>query len=170
MTESAALPVVLGRVAGAHGIRGWLRVMSFTEPEEALLDYSPWHLRGADGRDQEYAVREAAVAGRVLRVALEGVDDRNAAERLNGCEIIVARSALPAAGEREHYQHDLLGCRVVNIDGAELGELVHFADGAASPLMVIKGRVERWIPAAPPYLRRVNLPERLVVVDWPEDY
>ena len=162
--------MVLGRVAGAHGIRGWLRVMSFTEPEEALLDYSPWQLRSADGNQQAYAVRDAAVAGRVLRVALEGIDDRNAAERLNGCEIVVARSALPAAGEREYYQHDLVGCRVVNTDGAELGELMHFAEGAASPLMVIKGRVERWIPAAPPHLRRVNLAERLVVVDWPEDY
>lgn len=170
MTEPAASLVVLGRVAGAHGIRGWLRVMSFTEPEEALLDYSPWHLRGADGSEQQYAVRDAAVAGRVLRVALEGVDDRNAAERLHGCEIIVARSALPAAGEREHYRHDLVGCRVLNTDGVELGELTHFVDGAASPLMVIKGSVERWIPAAPPHLRRVNLPERLVVVDWPEDY
>lgn len=170
MNEPAASPVVLGRVAGAYGIRGWLKVMSFTEPEAALLDYAPWRLRRADGSEQEYAVREAAVAGRGLRVALAGVEDRNAAEQLNGCEIVVARTALPAAGEREYYQHDLLGCRVVNTDGAELGELMHFADGAASPLMVIKGRVERWIPAAPPYLRRVNLPERLVVVDWPEDY
>lgn len=161
--------MVLGRVAGAHGIRGWLRVMSFTEPEAALLDYAPWRLRGADGGEREYAVRDAAVAGRMLRVALAGVEDRNAAEQLNGCEIIVARSALPAAGERQHYRHDLVGCRVRNLEGVELGELTHFVDGAAAPLMVIKGPVERWIPAAPPHLRRVNLSERLVVVDWPEE-
>jgi 16S rRNA processing protein RimM len=162
--------IVLGRVTGAHGIQGWLRVWSYTDPPEALLDYPQWQLRRADGSELPCRRRDAAFDGRVLRVALDGVADRNAAEALRGCEIVVPRADLPPTGEREHYQEDLIGFEVVNAAGRVLGLVSHFAEGAAHPLMVVKGEQERWIPAAPPQLRRVDMARRAVVVDWPDEF
>lgn len=165
--------IVLGRVTGAHGIQGWLRVWSYTDPPEALLDYPHWQLRRADGSEAPCRRRDAHFDGRVLRVALEGVVDRNAAEALGGCEIVVPRADLPPAGEREYYQEDLIGFQVVNTAGKVLGSVSHFAAGAAHPLLVVQGTQgvqDCWIPAAPPHLRRVELAERVVVVDWPDDF
>lgn len=163
--------VVLGRVSAAHGIRGWLRVASYTEPPEALLDYPRWLLRRADGTEVPYELRDAESGGGPhMRVALTGVDDRNAAELLRGCDIAVPRSELPPANEREYYQQDLLGFEVVNLEGVKMGVLSHFVDGAAQPLMAIKGARELWIPAVPLHLKRVDLAARTVVVDWPSDW
>ena len=160
---------VLGQVAGAHGIQGWVRVRSFTDPPQALLDYAGWQLRNAAGECRSCELEDASFDGRVLRVALVGVEDRNAAEALRGFEIVVQRAALPPTAEREYYQSDLLGFSVENLAGKVLGTLSHFVDGGAQPLMVVRGAGELWIPATPPYLHRVQLAERRVVVDWPTD-
>ena len=167
--------VVLGRVVAAHGIRGWLRVMSYTEPPEALLDYRQWLLARADGSEQPYELRDAEFDGRHVRVALAGVADRNAAELLRGCEISVPRTELPPPAAQEYYQQDLLGFEVCNLEGARLGVLSHFVGGTAQPLMaVVTGQDpdtrELWIPAVPEHLRRVDLAARRVVVNWPSDW
>ena len=163
--------VVLGRVSAAHGIRGWLRVASYTDPPEALLEYPRWLLTRADGTEMPYVPRDAEFdGGPHMRVALAGVEDRNAAELLRGCDIAVLRSELPPAKDREYYQQDLLGFEVLNLEGARLGELSHFVDGAAQPLMAIRGAREIWIPAVPLHLKRVDLAARQVVVDWPVEW
>jgi 16S rRNA processing protein RimM len=163
--------VAIGRIGAAHGIKGWVRVWSYTEPPDALLDYAQWQLRGADGGLRACEVRDTELDGRGLRLALQGCEDRNAAEALRGLEIVVPRTELPPTAEREHYREDLLGFAVVNLDGKPLGTLEHFIDGAAQPLMSVRdGEQERWIPAAPSHLRRVLMQERQVVVDWPSDF
>jgi 16S rRNA processing protein RimM len=159
--------LVLGRVVGAHGVRGWLKIHSFTDPPEALLDYQPWVLRAANGLSSRCTVREAEFDGQRIRVALQGIDDRNAAELLRGQEIAVARGALPPVKDKEYYQQDLLGFEVCNLEGVRLGQLSHFVDGTSQPTMAVTGEHERWVPAMPPYLRRVDLVARQVVVDWP---
>jgi len=168
--EQAERRIVVGRIAAAHGIRGWLRVVSYTEPPEALLGYHGWRLRHADGAETDCEPRDAEWDGRTLRLALQGVEDRNAAERLRGCEILVRRSTLPPPGAREHYQEDLVGCEVRNEAGVVLGTLLQFVETASTAVMVVRGEREYWIPAAPPHLQRVDLELRQVLVDWPEDF
>jgi len=163
--------VAVGRIGAAHGIRGWVRVHSYTEPPEALLGYGGWQLRGADGALRDCELHDAELDGRGLRLQLAGCADRNAAEALRGMEILVPRAALPPTAEREHYREDLLGFDVVNLEGAVLGRLEHFIDGAAQPLMSIRsGERQLLVPAVPPYFRRVLAAERRVVVDWPSDF
>ena len=165
----APRPVILGRVIGAHGVRGWLRIASYTEPADNLLQYPRWRLRGLEGAGAEYLVCEAQFDGRWLRARLEGVMDRDAAERLRGLNIEVARADLPAPAPREHYRDDLLGLRVLTPGGHELGRVSHFLDAPATPVMVVASAegAELWIPAAPPHLVRVALERGELVVDWP---
>lgn len=170
MGDAPGAKIVLGRVVAAHGIRGWLRVISYTDPPDALLGYPRWFLVGPGDRDATHQLRDAEFDGRHMRVALAGIDDRNAAELLRGREIAVLRSELPPAGEREYYQQDLLGFEVLNLEGVCLGVLSHFVDGAAQPMMVVRGEREVWVPAVPLHLRRVELADRRVVVDWPADW
>jgi 16S rRNA processing protein RimM len=164
---------MMARIVGPHGIRGWLRVRSYADPPESLLELRDWQLRLPGGSIQERRLRDASWDGRWLRVALEGVDDRDAAEALRDAELTLPRASLPATGEREYYRDDLLGFEVINAEGVTLGAVRYFVDAPANDVMVV-GAVdaqarEYWIAATPLHLRRVSLAERRVYVDWPAD-
>jgi len=157
--------VVLGRIGAAHGVRGWVRVQSFTDPPEALLEYDAW--RASGGRSLR--IEEQSWDGKQLRVRFRGIADRTTAETLNGLELQVERTALPALPAGQYYRDDLLGLRVRNLQGIELGVLDHFVDAPAQAVMVIRGEREHWVPVTPQHLCRVRLDERWIEVDWPED-
>lgn len=161
--------VKLGRVLGPAGVRGWLKVQSYTDPPENILQHRSWLLLDAQGRRRSFKVLESAIDGHRLRARFEGIEDRDAAGLLGGADIEVERSALPPTAAREYYRDDLIGLRVVNVDGRELGHVSHFIDAPAAPVMVVRGVSELWIPALPAHLKRVRLESGEVEVDWPEE-
>ncbi|MGH8253469.1 MAG: ribosome maturation factor RimM [Steroidobacteraceae bacterium] len=159
----------LGRVLGPAGVRGWLKVQSYTDPPGNLLQHRSWQLVDSRGERRTFEVVESAIDGHRLRARFEGIEDRDAAGLLGGADIEVERSALPPTAAREYYRDDLLGLRVVNGDGRELGRVSYFIDAPAAPLMVVTGVKELWIPAVPSHLRRVHLEAGEIEVDWPEE-
>jgi 16S rRNA processing protein RimM len=142
-------------------------VRSFTEPPEALLQLKSWSLRIGTGERLERRLLEGHPHGRSLVARLEGVEGRAAATALQGAAIEVTRDALPPPGERQFYQADLIGLAVWNLEGVELGRVLHFVEAPASPLMVVRGEREHWVPATPRHLRSVDLAAGRIVVDWP---
>jgi len=103
-------------------------------------------------------------------VRLEGIDSMDAARLLNGAEIQVDRSELPAAGPHEHYLHDMLGLEAVNRDGVLLGRVDEFLEMPAHPVMVLRdGKLERLVPVVPERLVAVDLEAGRVTVDWHPD-
>ena len=150
-------------------MRGGVRVESYTDPPEALLEHRRWRLRRPDGGEQDIEVSSSQWDGHALRVMLAGVGDRDVAERLRGSEVLLEREALPAAGAHEYYREDLLGFTVRNGEGVVLGTLLHFLEAPTGALMVVRGQREYWLPAGVPYLRRVDLAQREIEVDWPAD-
>jgi 16S rRNA processing protein RimM len=163
--------IELGRLGAPYGVKGWIHVESHTDPPARLLEYREWVLRRASGERLTRRVAAARVHGAGLVAHLEGVADRNEAAALTGAVIEVERAALPPPGEREYYRADLLGFRVRNLEGADLGSVSHFVDAPAGAVMVTKGSGgrEHWVPAAPKHLRRVDLAAREIVVDWPAE-
>jgi 16S rRNA processing protein RimM len=150
-------------------VRGTVRVQSYAEPAESLLQHRHWRLRNRDGTEQEAEVTQAVWDGRSVRANLAGVGDRDAAERLRGVEVLIERSERPAPGPREYFREDLLGFAVRNRQGVVLGTLLHFLDAPAGALMVVRGEREYWLPAAAPCLHRVDLAQRQIEVEWPEE-
>ncbi len=138
-------PVILGRIAGLFGVRGWVKVYSYTEPREAVLNYGRWLLCSKDGW-QEATVAEGQRHGKTVIARIEGYDDRDAAARLIGTEIGVPREDLPETGGNHYYWSDLEGLRVVGRDGAELGRVDYLLETGANDVMVVKGEAERLIP------------------------
>jgi 16S rRNA processing protein RimM len=161
--------LTLGRIAAPHGVQGWLKVDSFTDPPESLLDQESWFLQNASGELQEFRLEDGQIYGRQLRVKLQGVADRGSAALLTGRQVTIDRAELPPTGRREYYRDDLIGMTVKNLEGVTLGKVSHFVDGA-SVLMVVKGERERWLPAGAPCLRKVDLDAGELQVDWPEDF
>ena len=146
-----------------------MHIESHTDPPEALLQYSSWVLRLSNGERIARPVAEAEWKGDKLVARFEDVADRDAAAALRGATIEIERAKLPPPREREYYRADLVGLQVRNVEGKELGQVRHFVDAPAGPLMVVQGPDgrEHWVPAVPEYLRKVDLAEGRIEVDWP---
>lgn len=161
--------VVLGRLAAPFGVKGWLKVHSYTDPPTAILDYPVWQLSRAGGGWEPVRVVDGRAhgAGREVVVALEGVLSPEEARRYGAREVAQPRSALPAPAPGQYYWEDMVGCRVTALDGVELGVVSHFHDFPAGPVMAVKGAGgEHWVPLSPGYLKQVDLGARRIVVDW----
>ena len=163
--------IELGRIRAPFGIKGWLHVESHTDPPEGLLGFREWALRLRSGERLRRRVTEGRRHAEGLVVHLEGVDERGGAGTLTGAVIEVERTALPPLAEREYYRADLVGLRVRNLEGAELGTVSYFVDAPAGVVMVTRegSGHEYWVPAAPPHLQRVDLAAGEILVDWPAE-
>ena len=167
--------VEVGRVAGAWGVKGWIKVQAFADDPQALFSTKRWFLRPADGPGKAppplLRVTESREHGGLIIATAEEVPDRDAAEALRGARIFVSRASFPTAGADEYYWVDLIGCAVVNREGVGLGTVAELIDtGAHSVLRLVAGDDERLIPFVAAYIDSVDLPKRRIVVDWGLDY
>jgi len=170
MTEGVEKRVVLGRVSGLFGVRGWIKVHSGTDPREGIIRYSPWQLK-AGGEWCSVKLEAGRRQGNNVVVKLAGIDDRDAAAALLNAEIAVWRDQLPAASEGEIYWADLEGLAVRTEDGVELGHVDHLLETGANDVLVVRGERERLIPfLREQVVRRVDFDERVVIVDWDPDF
>lgn len=161
--------VILGRVTGLFGVRGWVKVFSETVPRTNILDYPVWYLKRSGGW-REYGLEEGHPQGKGIVARLAGCDDRDQAALLTGSEIAVPREQLPQAGEDEYYWTDLEGLRVSNLQGADLGRVDHLFETGSNDVMVVRGDRQRLIPFIGSVVRRVDLDEGSIVVDWDPEF
>ena len=154
--------VELGRVVGAFGIKGWVRLRSYTDPPEGILRYRQWHIGG-----REWKVVEGRGQPEGVVAALEGLQDRDAAAALRGAVVEVPRSALPKPKRGEFYWTDVLGSEVVSTTGAKLGTLASVTSNGAQDVMVVTGEVERLIPfVVGPIVQNVDPVAKRITVEW----
>ena len=158
--------IEVGRLGAAHGVRGWLRVQSFTDPPQRLFEWRRWRLQSG----AEVNVLEARPQGNGWIAQLEGIEDRDAAGRLSGQVVLVDRDELPATTGREYYRADLVGFEARNLEGVLLGVVDYFIDTPGNAVMVIRGTREYLVPMSAQHLRSVDQQARRLIVDWPEDF
>lgn len=162
--------VVLGRVSGLFGVRGWVKVYSHTEPRENIAGYSDWYLR-CDGDWQPARVEQGRRHGKGVVVKLVGIEDRDQAAGLIDCDIAIDRDQLPPLPPGEYYWTDLEGLRVVTLEGTELGRVSHLFATGANDVMVVTGERERLLPfVQPDIIRRVDPEQGLIEVDWDPEF
>ena len=165
--------VVLGRLHGLFGTRGWLKVFSYTRPREQIFAYSNW-LVSRRNSEQTIELEHFKPQGNGLIVKLAGIDDRTAATEYVGAEIRVARADLPVADSGEYYWTDLVGLEVSNLDDVRLGRVVSLLETAAHDILVVRSeqgkKQERLIPfVTDVYIMKVDLDAGRLLVDWHPD-
>ncbi len=162
--------LLLGRIQGVHGLKGWVKVYSYTERREAIVDYSPWTLEH-QGRRWSVDVLEGRRHGKTVIARLEGCDDCDRARSLMGARIYVERDRLPAPADEEYYWHDLIGCEVVDGDGLRLGRVSGLIATGANDVLVVAGERERLIPFVQgDVVTDVDVGAGRLTVDWPADF
>jgi 16S rRNA processing protein RimM len=174
-TDFPADAVEVGRVLGAWGIKGWIKVQPFAADAQALFSTKRWFLRPCEGPGLAppplLRVTQSREQGDFVVAGVQEVPDRNAAEALRGARVFVARSSFPTAGDDEYYWVDLIGCAVINREGVALGTVADLIDtGAHSVLRVVSADEERLIPFVAAYIDSVDLAARSMVVDWGLDF
>jgi 16S rRNA processing protein RimM len=157
--------VIVGRVAGLYGVRGWVKVRSDTRPREGILNYNPWRMK-LGGEWKEMRLAEGRAHGEGIIARLEGYTDRDRAGELIGAEIAVDRAQLPPARPGEYYWSDLVGLRVLTLDGTELGTVDHLLETGANDVLVVQGERERLLPWIGSVVREVDLGAGVIRVDW----
>lgn len=168
--EVAGETVVVGRVLGAWGVQGWIRVYSWTDPPEALFGYRPWLL---GEQLQPLEILEWRRSGQRLVARLPEVETPERAAQLSDLLIRVPRSLLPAPEPGSYYWHDLVGLTVVNLDDYHWGSVTRMLPTGAHDVMEIGGgaRGSVLIPfVQPDVVRAVDLQAGRITVDWPEEW
>ncbi len=167
--EAGQAQALVGRISGIFGVKGWVRVYSYTDPPENILGYGPWLV--GDGQHGEFAVLDGAVHGRGLVARLAGIDDRDKARALIGSMIHVLRARFADAARGEYYCADLVGLQVRNQDGIVLGRVQDIMATGANDVLVIQGERRRLVPfLTGSVVRSVDLDAGVMDVDWDVDF
>ncbi len=168
--EAPADLVSVGRISGLFGVRGWVKVFSYTAPRDNILNYNTWYL-GCEGRCYRAELKGGRSQGKGIVVQLAGCADRDTAARVIGVDIAVRRSLFVPLPPGQYYWSDLEGLQVMCRDGRALGVVDHVFETGAHDVLVVKGDREHLVPFVPDHvILEVDLKRRVMRVDWDPDF
>lgn len=162
--------VIIGKINGVFGVRGQVKVFSYTEPRENILSYDPWML-GSGENWETHRVVSGKAQGRGLVAQLEGCEDRDQAQLLVGKEIAIEQSQLPVPGPGEYYWSDLQGLQVITTDQTKLGIVKNLFETGSNDVLVVSGDRERLVPYIPgQVVKDIDLEAGQMIVDWDPEF
>ncbi|WP_286236731.1 ribosome maturation factor RimM [Neptuniibacter halophilus] len=175
-SSSAQETMVLGKITAVYGVKGWVKIYSFTDPMENIFDYSPWLLK-IDGRVKPVEVESSKRHGKGLIAKLAGVDDRDLARSYCGLEISTDANQLPQLEEGEYYWNQLQKLLVYTESGVLLGKVSHLLETGSNDVLVVKGtkdsvdQKERLLPYLPEQvIKEIDLETGTMRVDWDPEF
>ncbi len=166
--QSDSSPLIIGRVNGVYGVKGWVKVRSFTRPENNILNYSPV-LLDIEGHWQEKAVEAAQSRGKHLLIKLSGIESPEQAKLFQQCDIAIAHEQLPELVEAEFYWHQLIGLDVINQDQKPVGRVKEIRETGANDVLVVESEQNRqtFIPLVMDvYVKHIDVTNKRILVDW----
>lgn len=167
---SSQVDINVGKISGVFGIKGWVKVFSFTNPRDNILSYSPWLLKKGT-EEKIIAVLDGQLQGKTIVAQLDGINDRDQAASLMGWEVFIKHKQLPATSEDEYYWSELVGLSVETIDGVQLGHIDSLMETGANDVVVVKGDRERAIPfLLDQTIVNIDLDAGKMIVDWDPEF
>jgi 16S rRNA processing protein RimM len=170
MPAAESRRIIIGRIAGHFGVKGWIKLQSWTEPRDKIVEYRPWLLE-IGGEWQDWQVAEGHMHGRSVIARLQGVANREQAAGLIGANIAVRREQLAATRPGEYYWADLMDAEVRLADGRVLGKVKNLLATGSNDVLVVQGAREHLIPfIRGQVIKDVDLDSRVICVDWDPDF
>lgn len=167
--------IVLGKIVSVHGLQGAVKIYSFTDPIDNILDYKIWILRNAD-KAFTVKLEYGRLQGKTIVAQLENSTDRDEAKSLVDFEICIPFDQLPVLDTSEYYWHQLLGLKIINLQGQLLGSIDHLLETGANDVLVVKpctGSIddkERLLPYIDSCVLSIDLTAGEVKVDWDAEF
>ena len=160
--------VFLGKITGVYGIKGWLKIQSFTSPPENILNYPSWIIDN-QGIEDLYSVTQGRKHNNKIIVKLEKIDDRTTAESLINSKIQILRSNLPKLSNENYYWSDLEGLSVLNSEEKVIGKIESLIETGANDVMVIITLKDERILI--PFvmheiIKEVSVEQNYIKIDW----
>ena len=172
--KTAMMYVELGKIVGVWGVKGWVKLHSYTRHRAEIANYSTWYLQGGKSKETvAYDVLNCRQQGQGIVAQLEGIDSREQAMLLSGQRILVKESDLPELPKGEFYWQQLIGLQVSNLQGIEIGKISSILETGANDVLVIKsdtaGEEDTLIPYTDVVLE-IDLERGSMLVDWDPDF
>ena len=162
--------IQIGKISGVFGVKGWLKITSYTEPRDNILGYKYWILK-KDGAEKSVKVLGGKLQGKSLVAQIDGVSDRDQALMLMGWTINIGYEQLSALEEGQFYWADLIGLAVENLDGVRLGNIETLFETGANDIILVNGERERAIPfLRDQIVKSIDLETGKMLVDWDADF
>ena len=161
--------LLVGKINGFFGVQGWVKIFSYTEPRKNILEYQPWFFID-NGTYKVIEITTGREQSKTIVAHVKGIDNRDQVGQLIGKDLYIDKDQLPELNDDEHYWHELTGFRVININGVDLGVVNYLVDTGSNNVLVTKGDAERWIPYIEPFLVSVDKQNRVITVDWEENF
>ena len=160
-------PIIIGRISGVYGVKGWLKIHSYTRPKKNILDYLPWLVKLNDAW-QEIGTEKLQWKDQTLLVKISSVDTPETARKFTRCDLAVMRERLPSLGWKQYYWYDLIGLEVLNQEGVSLGKIKTLIETGANDVLVINDDKDKiLIPFIKGvYIKDVDLQAGFVQVEW----
>lgn len=169
-SEETANMLVLGKVSGVYGVKGWVKLFSYTNPREGILDYKNCYLK-TKGQWQATEILQGRKQGKGVIAQIKGCDDRDQAMLLIGSEIAITEDQLGELADNEYYWKDLIGLTVLNQDQVDLGKVTGIMETGANDVLIVTGDRERLIPFTQGVtVLEVNLDDKQIRVDWDPEF
>ncbi len=157
--------ICLGQITGAHGIRGEVKVRSYTANDRDIVSYG---VLSDEKGEKRFSIKVVGRSKDDLRVKIAGCDDRNQAEALKGTKLYVERDALPQAGNEEYYQTDLVGLEVRNSAGVKQGKVEAFYNFGAGDIIEVRlGQKTEMLPFTKAFVPEINIKDGYIIVEEP---
>lgn len=171
------VPEVMGRFGAVFGIKGYIKVFSYTEDPESLFSYKPWFYRKPGGQWQSLEILDVKPHADSYIVKIKGFEVREVVQGFTGSDIGILPSSLPKLPEGVYRWIELIGLKAVTLDGYDLGVVSNMMETGANDVLVVKARSddeyeikERLIPYLPHVVKNVNLDDKVILVDWEPDF
>ena len=160
----------VGKISGVFGVKGWVKVFSFTDPRENILNYSPWLLK-KDSETRSVAVIDSKLQGKAIVAQLDGINNRNQAASLIDWDVFITPEQLPKTAEGEYYWSDLIGLNVETTLGVQLGVVDSLLETGANDVLIVQGERERVIPFLQKQtIMNIDLDAARIIVDWDPEF
>jgi 16S rRNA processing protein RimM len=160
----------VGKISGVFGVKGWVKVFSYTEPRGNILSYKHWLLKKGS-QDKSVKAIAGQLQGKGVVAQIEGVTDRDQALVMMGWDVYITHEQLPALAKGEYYWADLVGLDVENLEGFQLGKVDSLFETGANDILLVKGERERALPFIKGQtVISIDLDGRKIVVDWDADF
>lgn len=157
--------IIIGRFGSTYGIKGWIKIISFTDPKEKILQYKPWWIE-KNHRWQQIYIEDSKWHGKDIIVKLHDINDCDQAKTYTNIDINIQHDQLPKLPKGEYYWSDLKGLTVIDKSDKKLGVVDHLMETGSNDVLVIKNGKQHLIPYIDDVIIEVDLKKKIIKVDW----